>query len=314
GAFNTLRFFFVVASRHASPATALFVASCCAASSPNRQPPLALTASRCAACHSSSFSSSVLLQFRSDMRLLFPVLVVSPSNHSVLHNVDTISDEDKELTKLLTGYQDMVGLLNIQKVARMNTQMQSEHRQDFSPVEAKFSLTKSDNNTLHMKKIFSSPATEFSQQLTSATEFSCYFTVLYVIQLNSASKTCCILSLMLTRAHYNVLDLSKADHERSKKKEYQYRGSSMGYACLAEQMTSGFLSDCRLLLEINFEYTYEVEASIEEENQNADVESKPTVYGWELGMEIDHRLSKAQFISPSPIWYCRQEIDLFFED
>lgn len=33
------------------------------------------------------------------------------------------SDEDKELAKLLTGYQDMVGLLNVHKVARINTQV-----------------------------------------------------------------------------------------------------------------------------------------------------------------------------------------------
>jgi len=34
-----------------------------------------------------------------------------------------ISDEDKELANLLTGYQDMVGLLNVHKVARFNTQV-----------------------------------------------------------------------------------------------------------------------------------------------------------------------------------------------
>lgn len=33
------------------------------------------------------------------------------------------SDEDKELAKLLTGYQDMVGLLSVHKVARINTQV-----------------------------------------------------------------------------------------------------------------------------------------------------------------------------------------------
>lgn len=32
-------------------------------------------------------------------------------------------DEDKELGKLLTGYQDMVGFLNVHKVARINTQV-----------------------------------------------------------------------------------------------------------------------------------------------------------------------------------------------
>ena len=34
-------------------------------------------------------------------------------------------DEDKELAKLLTGYQDMIGLLNVHKVARFNTQVHS---------------------------------------------------------------------------------------------------------------------------------------------------------------------------------------------
>lgn len=34
-----------------------------------------------------------------------------------------ISDEDKELENLLTGYQDMVGLVSIHKVARINTQV-----------------------------------------------------------------------------------------------------------------------------------------------------------------------------------------------
>ncbi|XP_021816032.1 elongator complex protein 4-like [Prunus avium] len=34
-----------------------------------------------------------------------------------------VPDEDKELEKLLTGYQGMFGLLNVQKVARLNTQV-----------------------------------------------------------------------------------------------------------------------------------------------------------------------------------------------
>jgi elongator complex protein 4 len=34
-----------------------------------------------------------------------------------------VLDEDKEMAKLLTGYQDMVGLLNVHKVARLNTQV-----------------------------------------------------------------------------------------------------------------------------------------------------------------------------------------------
>ncbi|KAG6621627.1 hypothetical protein I3842_Q015400 [Carya illinoinensis] len=40
-----------------------------------------------------------------------------------LLSVRAIPDEDKELANLLTGYQDMVGLLNIHRVARVNTQM-----------------------------------------------------------------------------------------------------------------------------------------------------------------------------------------------
>lgn len=34
-----------------------------------------------------------------------------------------LSDEDKDLAQLLTGYQDMLGLLSIHKVARFNTQV-----------------------------------------------------------------------------------------------------------------------------------------------------------------------------------------------
>lgn len=34
-----------------------------------------------------------------------------------------IPDEHKDLAKLLTGYQDMVGLLHVHKVARINTQV-----------------------------------------------------------------------------------------------------------------------------------------------------------------------------------------------
>lgn len=40
-----------------------------------------------------------------------------------LLSVKAIQDEDKELAALLTGYQDMVGLLNVHKVARINTQV-----------------------------------------------------------------------------------------------------------------------------------------------------------------------------------------------
>ncbi|KAM7523841.1 hypothetical protein LguiA_013743 [Lonicera macranthoides] len=62
--------------------------------------------------------------------ITFPSSVVSPSfskrcQHlaDTLLSVKAIPDEDKELATLLTGYQDMVGLLNIHKVARLNTQV-----------------------------------------------------------------------------------------------------------------------------------------------------------------------------------------------
>ncbi|KAL4300034.1 hypothetical protein AHAS_Ahas17G0160500 [Arachis hypogaea] len=61
----------------------------------------------------------------------FPPSLLSPScSKRLQHMADTllsvraIPDEDKELAKLLTGYQDMVGLLNVHKVARLNTQPQ----------------------------------------------------------------------------------------------------------------------------------------------------------------------------------------------
>ncbi|KAK4787431.1 hypothetical protein SAY86_011264 [Trapa natans] len=60
----------------------------------------------------------------------FPPSVLSPSftkrwQHTAdaLLSVRAIQDEDKDLEKLLTGYQDMVGLLSIHKVARKNTQV-----------------------------------------------------------------------------------------------------------------------------------------------------------------------------------------------
>lgn len=62
--------------------------------------------------------------------LTFPPSLVSPSvskrlQHlaDTLFSVKAIPDEDKELATLLTGYQDMLGLLSIQKVSRFNTQV-----------------------------------------------------------------------------------------------------------------------------------------------------------------------------------------------
>ncbi|KAK6154146.1 hypothetical protein DH2020_013785 [Rehmannia glutinosa] len=57
-----------------------------------------------------------------------PSLVSTTFSKRMQHLADTlvsvkaIPDEDKELAKLLTGYQDMVGLLSVHKVARINTQ------------------------------------------------------------------------------------------------------------------------------------------------------------------------------------------------
>ncbi|KAM3708983.1 hypothetical protein ACJW31_02G138500 [Castanea mollissima] len=60
----------------------------------------------------------------------FPPSLLSPSfSRRWQHMADTllsvraIPDEDKEMAKLLTGYQDMVGLLNVHKVAHINTQV-----------------------------------------------------------------------------------------------------------------------------------------------------------------------------------------------
>ncbi|KVH89841.1 elongator complex protein 4 isoform X1 [Cynara cardunculus var. scolymus] len=62
--------------------------------------------------------------------LTFPASLVSPSvskrwQHlaDTLLSVKAIPDEDKELANLLTGYQDMLGLLSVHKVARFNTQV-----------------------------------------------------------------------------------------------------------------------------------------------------------------------------------------------
>lgn len=62
--------------------------------------------------------------------ITFPPSVLSPSiskrwQHlaDTLLSVKAIPDEDKELATLLTGYQDMVGLLHVHKVAHINTQV-----------------------------------------------------------------------------------------------------------------------------------------------------------------------------------------------
>lgn len=62
--------------------------------------------------------------------ITFPRSLLSPSfckrwQHmaDTLLSVKAIPDEDKELAQLLTGYQDMVGFLNVHKVACINTQV-----------------------------------------------------------------------------------------------------------------------------------------------------------------------------------------------
>lgn len=62
--------------------------------------------------------------------ITFPPSLLSPSfskrwQHlaDTLLSVKAIPDEDKGLADLLTGYEDMVGLLNVHRVARLNTQV-----------------------------------------------------------------------------------------------------------------------------------------------------------------------------------------------
>ncbi|XP_042486943.1 elongator complex protein 4 isoform X2 [Macadamia integrifolia] len=62
--------------------------------------------------------------------ITFPPSLLSPSfakrwQHmaDTLLSVRAIPDEDKEMAKLLTGYQDMVGLLHVNKVAQINSQV-----------------------------------------------------------------------------------------------------------------------------------------------------------------------------------------------
>ncbi|XP_027334408.1 elongator complex protein 4 isoform X2 [Abrus precatorius] len=83
--------------------------------------------------HMLSFIKSLKGMARSSNAVVvvtFPPSLLSPScSKRLQHMADTllsvraIPDEDKELAKLLTGYQDMIGLLNVQKIARLNTQV-----------------------------------------------------------------------------------------------------------------------------------------------------------------------------------------------
>ncbi|CAN0841236.1 Elongator complex protein 4 [Linum grandiflorum] len=73
---------------------------------------------------------SIVRSTNSVAMITFPSSLFSPScckrwQHlaDCLVSVKAIEDEDKELAKLLTGYQDIVGFLNIHKVPRINTQV-----------------------------------------------------------------------------------------------------------------------------------------------------------------------------------------------
>lgn len=80
-----------------------------------------------------SFIRSLKCMIRSSKTVAIitvPSSLISPTfSKRLQHLADTlisvrpIPDEDKELAKLLTGYKDMLGLLNIHKVARTNTQV-----------------------------------------------------------------------------------------------------------------------------------------------------------------------------------------------
>ncbi|KAJ0719507.1 putative elongator complex protein [Helianthus annuus] len=80
-----------------------------------------------------SFIRSIKSMVRSSNAVAFLTFPASLLSQSVskrwqhladtLLSIKAIPDEDKELATLLTGYQDMLGLLSIHKVARFNTQV-----------------------------------------------------------------------------------------------------------------------------------------------------------------------------------------------
>ncbi|KAF9618765.1 hypothetical protein IFM89_002460 [Coptis chinensis] len=76
------------------------------------------------------FLKSMLRSSNAVAVITFPSSLLSPSlskrwQHmaDTLLSVRAIPDEDKDLANLLTGYQDMVGLLHVHKVAQINTQV-----------------------------------------------------------------------------------------------------------------------------------------------------------------------------------------------
>ncbi|XVE99749.1 hypothetical protein REPUB_Repub03eG0227700 [Reevesia pubescens] len=86
-------------------------------------------APQCAYSNMISQMHGTLFKF-SCHNITFPTSLLSPSfckrwQHmaDTLLSVKAIPDEDKELAQLLTGYQDMVGFLNVHKVAGINTQV-----------------------------------------------------------------------------------------------------------------------------------------------------------------------------------------------
>ncbi|XP_020577487.1 elongator complex protein 4 [Phalaenopsis equestris] len=73
---------------------------------------------------------AMLLSSKAVAMITFPSSILLPSfskrwQHlaDTLLSVRAIPDEDKDLAKLLTGYQEMVGLLHVHKVAQINSQV-----------------------------------------------------------------------------------------------------------------------------------------------------------------------------------------------
>ncbi|KAG0491192.1 hypothetical protein HPP92_008055 [Vanilla planifolia] len=88
----------------------------------------------------------------------FPSSLIQPSfSKRLQHLADTllsvraIPDDDKDMAKLLTGYQDMIGLLHVHKVARINTQV------PFILEASTFSLKLHRRRTLVLEKLNQAP-------------------------------------------------------------------------------------------------------------------------------------------------------------
>ncbi|XP_072968812.1 elongator complex protein 4 [Typha angustifolia] len=83
-----------------------------------------------------------------------------------LLSVRAIADEDKDLSKLLTGYQDMVGFLHVHKVANINTQV------PFILEASTFSLKLHRRRSLVLERLNQAPV-EASSGTSYATSGSC---------------------------------------------------------------------------------------------------------------------------------------------